>query len=54
MNNDAMNPAKKHFLLPQLLITQEQSTHQSSIAELFIFLVQYLFLCNEPSSGDKI
>ena len=54
MNNEAMNPAKKHFLLPLLIITLERNTQKDTIADLFIFLVQYSFLCNEPSSGDKI
>ena len=55
MNNNAINPVKKHFLLPLLLITQERNTHHASIAELFIFFIRYSFLFfNEPSSGDKI
>ena len=54
MNNEAMNPVKKHFLLPLLIITLERNTQKDTIADLFIFLVQYSFLCNEPSSGDKI
>ena len=54
MNNDAMNPAKKHFLLPLLIITLERNTQKDTIADLFIFLVQYSFLCNEPAPKDKI
>ena len=49
-----MNPAKKHFLLPLLIITLERNTQKDTIVDLFIFLVQYSFLCNEPASGDEI
>ena len=54
MNNEAMTPGKKHFLLPLILITQEQDTRQDAISNLFIFLIQYSFLFNEPTSEDKI
>ena len=49
-----MNLSNRHSLTTMLIITSEQNTQQDAIADLFIFLLQYSFLFNEPSSGEEI